>query len=74
MGKRSTVKFEESSFSRHKSYAIDEIIAAGGTTAFAIKMGKNFHAIDDRLQSLAEDAFLTKEEANKALQVLDESK
>lgn len=73
MGKRSTAKFEEteSSFSRHKSYAIDEIIAAGGTTAFAIKMGKNFHAINDRLKYLSKDAFLSKEEANKALQILN---
>lgn len=76
MGKRSTVTFEEtdSSFSRHKSYSIDEIMAAGGTTAFATKMGKNFRAISDHLKKLPEDAFLTKEEANAALQMLNESK
>lgn len=76
MGKRSTVAFEEtdSSFSKHKSYSIDEIMAAGGTTAFATKMGKNFQAIGDRLKKLSKDAFLTKEEANDALRVLNENK
>ena len=76
MGKRSTLKSEEtnSSFSRHKSYSIDEIMASGGTTAFANKMGKNFQAIGNQLKKIPKDAFLTQEEADAALKMLNESR
>lgn len=76
MGKRKLLTSEDvsQSFCRHKSYSIDEIMAAGGTTAFAAKMGKNFQAIDNRLKKLPKDTFLTKDEANEALKILKESK
>jgi hypothetical protein len=76
MGKRSIITSGETqpSFSSHKSYSIAEIMAAGGATAFANKMGKNPDSIDSRLKELPKDAFLTKEEATLALQRLNESK
>ncbi|RZJ91938.1 MAG: hypothetical protein EOO20_03530 [Chryseobacterium sp.] len=75
MGKRTVIKSGEgqSSSSRYKSYSISEIMAAGGATAFASKMGKNPDIIDDRLKQLPKDAFLTKEDAFLALQTLNVS-
>ncbi len=32
-------------FKTHKSYSVEEILAAGGTTAFAIKMGKDMDSL-----------------------------
>jgi hypothetical protein len=61
-------------FSDHKSYSIVEIMAAGGATAFANKMGKNPKSIEDRLKAFPKDAFLTEEEATDALKILNESK
>jgi hypothetical protein len=76
MGKRSikTSGDTQHSFSDHKSYSIAEIMAAGGATAFANKMGKNPQSIGDRLKKLPKDAFLTQEEAKCALEMLNESK
>jgi len=65
---------QEHPFYGHKSYSVAEIIAAGGTTAFANKLGKNPQAIDDRLKELPKEAFLTNEEAMRALETLNESK
>lgn len=61
-------------FPKLKSYSVDEILAAGGTTAFANKMGKNFKNIEDRLKRLPKDAFLTEEEFAEALKTLNQSK
>lgn len=63
-----------SSTPRYKTYSVAEVMAGGGTTAFANKMGKNPANIQDRLNKLPDDAFLTKEEAEKALETLNESK
>jgi len=49
-------------------------MAAGGATAFASKLGKSPQVIEDRLKELPGDAFLTKEEAARALKTLNESK
>jgi len=62
------------SFHEYKSHSIAEILAAGGATAFAGKMGKNADAIKDRLKKLPKDAFLTKQEAVRAIQTLNENK
>lgn len=59
---------------RFKTYSIADVMAAGGTTAFANKLGKNPANIQDRLDKLPKDAFLTEEEADKALETLNESK
>ena len=75
MGKNiKTTGDTQNPFSGHRSYSIAEIMAAGGTTAFANKLGKNPQAIVDRLKELPKEAFLTNEEAIRALKTLDESK
>lgn len=67
-------KEEQRPFANIKSYSIDEIMAAGGPTAFANKLGKNPENIVKRLEKLPEDAFLTDEEVEIALKMLKESK
>jgi len=76
MGKNSikTTENLESSFPRYKAYSINEILAAGGTTAFADKMGKNFGDLVAALKELPKDAFLTEEEFLKAMETLNQSK
>jgi hypothetical protein len=76
MGKRNieTSKEEQRPFSNLKSYSVDEILAAGGTTAFAEKMGKSWEGLLDALEKLPKDAFLTEEEAETALKMLRENK
>ena len=76
MGKNSikTIENQESSFPKIKAYSIDEILAAGGTTAFADKLGKNFGDLAARLKELPENAFLTDKEVEQALKTLRESK
>ncbi len=49
-------------------------MASGGTTAFANKMGKNFQAIGNQLKRIPKDAFLTQEEADASLKMLNESR
>ncbi|RYE35286.1 MAG: hypothetical protein EOP42_06575 [Sphingobacteriaceae bacterium] len=76
MGKRSIKESDEGAplFSNFKSYSVDEIIAAGGTTAFANKLGKHPENLVNKLKDLPEDAFLTEEELVQALKMLKESK
>lgn len=74
MGKRITTIPNDtiSNFPRRKSYSVDEILAAGGTTAFASSLGKEPAKIADNLKKLPKDAFLTKNEATHALEQLKE--
>ncbi|MEO8885835.1 MAG: hypothetical protein ABI367_07205 [Mucilaginibacter sp.] len=65
---------EVSPFPGHRSYSIADIIAAGGATAFANKMGKSPESIGSRLKALPKDAFLTEEEASEAIKMLSEGK
>jgi len=76
MGKRNieSAKEMEHLFSRHKSYSIDEIIAAGGADAFAEKMGKSWENLIDHLEKLPKDAFLTDKEFEEAMKTLNQSK
>jgi hypothetical protein len=69
-----TSKEEQLPFANLRSYSIDEIMAAGGPTEFAIKIGKNPENIIKRLEKLPKDAFLTDEEVEIALKMLKESK
>lgn len=69
-----TSKDTMNSFLNHKSYSIDEIMAAGGPDAFAEKLGKDFKNIENRLKDLPKDAFLTEEEVAQALKTLQETK
>ncbi|WP_419788985.1 hypothetical protein [Mucilaginibacter sp. FT3.2] len=59
---------------RFKSYSIDEILAAGGPTAFATKMGKDPRGIEEELSKLPPECFLTEEEFNEAMAILNASK
>lgn len=61
-------------FPRYKAYSIKEILAAGGTTAFANKMGKSTERMIKRLEELPVDAFLTEEEFQAAMATLNASK
>jgi len=69
-----TPEQEQPLFSNLKSYSIDEILAAGGTTAFAKKMGKSAEGLAKALKNLPEDAFLTDEEFEEAMKTLNQSK
>jgi hypothetical protein len=76
MGKKNieTSNDKQPLFPKLKSYSIDEILAAGGTTAFADKMGKTAQALIDTLEKLPKDAFLTEEEFKQAMETLNQSK
>ncbi|WP_299585835.1 hypothetical protein [Mucilaginibacter sp.] len=76
MGKNNikTSEDELRPFFNYKSYSIDEIIAAGGATAFANKLGKNPQNIIKNLKTLPKDAFFTDEEVRQALETLKTSK
>ncbi len=62
------------SFFKVKSYSISEIMAAGGATAFATKMGKKPQNLASRLKDFPQDAFLTNDEAESALETLKNNK
>ncbi|WP_299288230.1 hypothetical protein [uncultured Mucilaginibacter sp.] len=76
MGKKSikTAEQVEPLFSEFKSYSVAEILAAGGTTAFANKLGKHPELIGEKFKELPDDAFLTDEEVTLALKMLRENK
>ncbi|HEY2583951.1 MAG TPA: hypothetical protein VGI43_19235 [Mucilaginibacter sp.] len=61
-------------FPKLRAYSVDEILAAGGTTAFANKMGKTAQSLIDHLKNRSKDAFLTDEDVADALKMLNESK
>lgn len=72
MGKKNVTasKDESLSFPSYKSYSVDEVLAAEGTTAFAEKLGKDPNKIIDRLKHLPKDVFLTEEEFEAAMKTL----
>jgi translation initiation factor IF-2 len=72
--KKETKEEDNYTFKRYKSYSVDEILATGGTTAFANKLGKNPENITKRLAELPDDAFLTEEEFQAAMATLNASK
>lgn len=57
-----------------RSYSINEILAAGGSTSFATKLGKKPEELEKKIASLPNDASLTAEELNSALHILNERK
>lgn len=73
-GKIEESKIVKSSFPKFKTYSVEEILAAGGTTAFANKLNKRPQDIPERLRQLPYDAFLTDDEVVSALEVLNASK
>jgi hypothetical protein len=64
----------QNSFFKVKTYSVAEILAAGGTTAFANQLGKNFQNTSARLKNLPKEDFLTDEEAAAALEYLKNNK
>jgi hypothetical protein len=69
-----TPEEKQSAFSNPKSYFINEVLAAGGATAFANKLGKNLGNLKDKLAKLPAEAFFTDEEVRQAIETLNESK
>ena len=65
-------KGESLSFPSYKSYAVDEILVAGGTTAFAEKLGKDPEKLVESRKNLPKDSFLIDEETEAALRILNE--
>lgn len=57
-----------------RSYSINEILAAGGSTSFATKLGKKPEKIDKRIAALPDNASLTPEELKDALDILNKQK
>ena len=57
-----------------KAYSINEILAAGGTTAFANKMGKTAQSLIEHLKNRPKAAFLTDQDLADALKMLNENK
>ena len=49
------VKTDEYGFAPIKSYTVEEILAAGGTTAFARKMGNTPEALKEALRNAPKD-------------------
>lgn len=76
MGKRNikTLKSVDYQPSRFRSYSVDEIMAAGGTTAFANKIGHDPSELLEILKSIPEDEGLTYEDIALAVKTLRESK
>ncbi len=58
----------------HRSYSIQEILAAGGPTAFGIKSGKNNETMIKALQSVPPIEPFTDEEWNDLLSDLEKDK
>jgi hypothetical protein len=49
-------------FKTHKSYGVEEILAAGGTTAFGIKMGKDMDSMLKAMENAPKPEPFTDEE------------
>jgi hypothetical protein len=71
---QTTKQYETPIFSAIKSYSVEEILAAGGTSAFAAKMGKSPEKTMNLLQNLEIDSYLTNDELDAALEILNTEK
>ncbi len=49
-------------FKPHKSYSVEEVLAAGGTTAFGIKMGKDMDSLIKAMENAPKPEPFTDEE------------
>jgi hypothetical protein len=59
---KSNISANKGLFKTHKSYTPEEILAAGGTTAFALKMGKDRDSLIKALENAAKPEPFTDEE------------
>jgi hypothetical protein len=58
---KTTKRYELPIFSNIKSYSVEEILAAGGTSAFAAKMGKSPEKLLETLQNIPQPFFSDEE-------------
>ncbi len=58
----------------HESYSVEEVLAAGGTTAFGIKTGKTSESLIKALESAPKAERTTKEELKEMLDQLAREK
>lgn len=61
-------------FRIHAAFSPEEILAAGGATAFGLKTGKNNQAIVSALENTVNAEPFTKEEWNSLIAQLDRDK
>ena len=59
---KSDISVDKALFKMHKSYSPEEILAAGGTTAFALKMGKDRDSLIKALENAPKPEPFTDEE------------
>ncbi|RIV27191.1 hypothetical protein DYU11_02445 [Fibrisoma montanum] len=71
---KATDPTEPYQFKPIKSYSVEDVLAAGGTSAFAYKMGKSGKKLAESLEKLPEGSHLTDEEFELALKTLREEK
>jgi hypothetical protein len=72
---KDTLKTKEKyQFRTHKSYSVEEILVAGGTSAFARKMVFLGKKQMEAIAKIDADDFLTDEEMETALKILRENK
>ncbi len=56
-----TKQYQAPQFSTIKSYSVEEILAAGGTSAFAAKIGKSPEKLLDTIQNIQQPIFTDEE-------------
>ncbi|HEY5328077.1 MAG TPA: hypothetical protein VIJ27_13830 [Mucilaginibacter sp.] len=59
---KTDISVNQGLFKTHKSYTPEEILAAGGTTAFALKMGKDRDSLIKALENAPKPEPFTDEE------------
>ena len=72
--KRNNISANEGSFKSHKAYSPQEILAAGGTTAFGRKTGKNNESIIKAIEKLPAIEPFSNDEWNDLLEQLSNDK
>jgi hypothetical protein len=71
---KSNISANTNSFKNHTSYSPEEILAAGGTTAFGLKTGKNNSKLIKALQEAPAAEPFNKDEWDNLLDQLDRDK
>lgn len=72
--KSNTVSANDGLFKSHKTHSVQEILDAGGATAFGIKSGKNNQTLIDALKKSPPIDSFTDEEWNDLLKQLENDK
>lgn len=74
MKPNSAANNEAYQFKAHKSYSVEEVLAAGGATAFGLKTGKTGQKLIDALKKAPKIDPFTEEEWNDLLRELANDK